>query len=296
MGSTSISKRASSTSRAMAALSWSSILLPERCVANGHSPELRTRPSSTRPRAACTWRSASQAWSNRSIRAPAPARNTPRGSVPRRLPSSGRIGSMSFRHRTVESWFWRKPGKICAQHRSTGDGCGDCADEPSLRIPVVPYTRRSAMKWVTRERAKVDRIACPWLIRRFIDRDGGFLFVPTHKALEVAERTGAIPFDVPGVEFGHHGKECSFDALVKKHNLDQDPAIVLLAKIVNGADTDNTLWNQPEAAGLNAIAEGFRHLGYKNDLEMLAAESIVYDALYAYCQHAAETGKRGDAA
>jgi len=152
------------------------------------------------------------------------------------------------------------------------------------------------MKWVTRERAKVDRIACPWLIRRFIDRDGEFLFVPTDKVMEVAERTGAIPFDVPGVEFGHHGKECSFDALVKKHNLDQDPAIVLLAKIVNGADTDNTLWNQPEAAGLNAIAEGFRHLGYKNDLEMLAAESIVYDALYAYCQHAAETGKRGDAA
>ena len=147
------------------------------------------------------------------------------------------------------------------------------------------------MKWVTRERAKVDRIACPWLIRKFIDRDGEFLYVPADQVMQVAERTGAIPYDVPGVEFGHHGKECSFDALVKKHKLDRDPAMVLLAKIVNGADTDNTLWNQPESAGLNALAEGFRHLGYNNDLEMLAAESIVYDALYAYCQRAVKTDR-----
>jgi hypothetical protein len=93
------------------------------------------------------------------------------------------------------------------------------------------------------------------------------------------------------VEFGHHGKECSFDALVKKHRLGRDPALVLLAKIVNGADTDNTLWNQPESAGLNAVAEGFRRLGYENDLEMLAAESVVYDALYAYCQEMVRRGK-----
>src|SRR6266566_2764605 len=145
--------------------------------------------------------------------------------------------------------------------------------------------RRLNMKWVTREKVKVDRVACPWLIRKFIDPQAEFLFVPTEQVMEVAEREGATPYDVKGVEFGHHGKECSFDALVKKHKLDQDPAIVLLAKIVNGADTDNTLWKQPESAGLNAIAEGFRHLGYKNDLEMLAAESILYDALYAYCQH-----------
>jgi hypothetical protein len=140
------------------------------------------------------------------------------------------------------------------------------------------------MKWVTRERVKVDRVACPWLIRKYIDREAQFLFVPAEQVKEVAQRTGAMPYDVPGVEFGHHGKECSFDALVKKYQLDRDPAIVLLAKIVSGADTDNTLWHQPESSGLNAIAEGFRHLGYKDDHEMIAAESIIYDALYAYCQ------------
>lgn len=146
------------------------------------------------------------------------------------------------------------------------------------------------MKWVTRAKAKVDRIACPWLIRRFIDAEAEFLFVPADKVMEVAGKEGAIPFDVPGVEFGHHGKECSFDALVKKHKLDRDPALVLLARIVNGADTDNTLWNQPESAGLKAVAEGFRHLGYKDDHAMLAAEAIIYEALYAYCQ---ETVRRG---
>jgi hypothetical protein len=147
------------------------------------------------------------------------------------------------------------------------------------------------MKWVTRERVKVDRVACPWIIRKFIDRNAEFLFVPADEVMQVAEREGAVPFDVPGVEYGHHGKECSFDALVKKHQLTSDAAIVLLAKIVNGADTDNTLWHQPEAAGLNAIAEGFRHLGFKNDLELVAAESIVYDALYAYCQETIRKGK-----
>jgi hypothetical protein len=147
------------------------------------------------------------------------------------------------------------------------------------------------MKWVTRERVKVDRVACPWLIRKFIDPQAEFVFVPADQVMDVAARDGAIPFDVPGVEFGHHGKECSFDALVKKHQLGRDPALVLLAKIVNGADTDNTLWHQPEAAGLNAIAEGFRHLGYKDDPEMIAAESIVYDALYAYCQEMVRRGK-----
>jgi hypothetical protein len=147
------------------------------------------------------------------------------------------------------------------------------------------------MKWVTRERVKVDRVACPWLIKKFIDPEAEFLFVPAEKVMEVAGREGTIPFDVQGAEFGHHGKECSFDALVKKHQLGSDPAIVLLSKIVNGADTDNTLWNQPEAAGLNAIAGGFRHLGYKNDHDIIAAESIVYDALYAYCQEMIRRGK-----
>jgi hypothetical protein len=147
------------------------------------------------------------------------------------------------------------------------------------------------MKWITRERVKVDRVACPWLVRKFIDPAAEFLFVPANTVMEVAAREGAVPYDVPNVEFGHHGKECSFDALVKKHRLDCDPALVLLAKIVNGADTDNSLWNQPEATGLNAVAEGFRHLGFKDDPEMVAAESVVYDALYAYCQEMVRRGK-----
>jgi hypothetical protein len=151
--------------------------------------------------------------------------------------------------------------------------------------------RRKTMKWITRAKVKVDRVACPWLIRKFIDPQAEFLFVPEDRVMEAAQREGAIPYDVKGVEFGHHGKECSFDALVKKHSLDRDPALVLLAKIVNGADTDNTLWNQPEAAGLNAIAEGFRHLGYRDDLEVIAAEAVVYDALYAYCREMVRRGK-----
>src|SRR5215471_6446742 len=140
------------------------------------------------------------------------------------------------------------------------------------------------MKWITREKVKVDRVACPWLIRKFIDPQAEFLFVPADKVLEGARVEKAIPYDVTNVELGHHGKECSFEAILKEHDLTSNPALVLLGKIVNGADTDNTLWNQPEGAGLNAIAEGFRHLGFKNDHELNAAEWIVYDALYAYCQ------------
>jgi len=147
------------------------------------------------------------------------------------------------------------------------------------------------MKWVTREKVKVDRVACPWLIRKFIDAQAEFLFVPADRVADVAKKEQAIPYDVPNVEFGHHGKECSFEAILKKRNLISDPALVLLGKIVNGADTDNTLWNQPEGAGLNAIAEGFRHLGFKDDHEVNAAEWIVYDALYAYCQEMVRRAK-----
>jgi hypothetical protein len=147
------------------------------------------------------------------------------------------------------------------------------------------------MKWVTRERVKVDRVACPWLIKKFVDPQAEFLFVPADKVMDTARAEGATPYDVPGVELGHHGKECSFDAIVKKYALGTDPALVLLAKIVNGADTDNTLWNQPEAAGLNAVAEGFRHLGFQDDHAVNAAEWVVYDALYAYCREMARQGK-----
>jgi hypothetical protein len=148
------------------------------------------------------------------------------------------------------------------------------------------------MKWITRENVHVDRVACPWLIRKFVDPKAEFLFVPADQVMAVAEREGATPFDVKGVELGHHGQECSFDAIVTKYELTSDPAMMLLARIVNGADTDNALWNQPESAGLKAVAEGFRGLGYKNDHELNAAEWIVYDALYAYCKQMVMAGKR----
>jgi len=147
------------------------------------------------------------------------------------------------------------------------------------------------MKWITRERVKVDRVACPWLIKKFVDPEAQFLFVPSDQVMTVAEREGAIPYDVKDVELGHHGLECSFDAIVKKYGLDRDTAMTLLARIVNGADTDNALWNQPEAAGLNAVAEGFRHLGFNDDHELNAAEWIVYDALYAYCREMVRRGR-----
>jgi hypothetical protein len=147
------------------------------------------------------------------------------------------------------------------------------------------------MKWITREKVKVDRVACPWLIQKFVDPQAEFLFVPSADVMTIAERENAIPYDVANVELGHHGKECSFEAIIKKYDLISNPALVLLGKIVNGADTDNTLYHQPEGAGLEAIAEGFRHLGYKDDHEINAAEWIVYDALYAYCQAMVAQGK-----
>jgi len=137
------------------------------------------------------------------------------------------------------------------------------------------------MKWVTRSRPKVDRIACPWLITRFVDPEAEFLYVPGDDVLAVAQREGAVPYDVPGVELGHHGDECSFDAIVKKYEL-RDEALHLLARIVRGADT-GAKDLRPESSGLEAIAEGFR-LQYADDLQQLAAELPVYDALYAYCQ------------
>ena len=147
------------------------------------------------------------------------------------------------------------------------------------------------MKWITRERVKVDRVACPWLIKKFIDQGAEFVFVPPDKVMDEAKRLGAVPYDVKDVELGHHGKECSFEAILKKYELTKNPALALLGKIVNGADTDNTLYHQPEGPGLEAIAEGFRHLGYKDDHAVNAAEWIIYDALYAYCQEMVRQGK-----
>ncbi len=135
------------------------------------------------------------------------------------------------------------------------------------------------MKWVTRERPKTDRIACPWLIRRFVDPDAEFLYVPAGEVLAVAVREEAIPYDVPGVELGHHGDACSLDAIVTKYNLDA-PGLPELARIVRGADTDAKDLT-PESRGLHAIAGGFR-LVFEDDHEQLERELPVYDALYAW--------------
>ena len=145
------------------------------------------------------------------------------------------------------------------------------------------------MKWITREHVKVDRVACPWLIKKFIDPQAEFIFVPREQVMEVAAREGAIPFDVSGAELGHHGPACSFEAIVEKYQI-TDPAVKLLAQIVNGADASLETFNRPEAPGLEAIAEGFRHLGLRDDYEIIEKESIVYDALYAYCQQAVDSG------
>ncbi|MBI2122839.1 MAG: chromate resistance protein [Armatimonadetes bacterium] len=141
------------------------------------------------------------------------------------------------------------------------------------------------MKWVTREHVKVDRVACPWLIRKFVDPEAEFLFVPADRVLEVARQQDATPFDVPGVELGHHEGRCSFEAIVTKYEI-ADPAIHMLEQIVHGADVANDLYGKPEAPGLKAVALGFAALGLRDDHEILEREFIVYDALYAYCRQA----------
>jgi hypothetical protein len=137
------------------------------------------------------------------------------------------------------------------------------------------------MKWVTRSHVHVDRVACPWLITRFIDSEAEFRFAPKDEVLAVAEREGAIPFDSPGVELTHDGDLCSFDVIIRKYRL-TDPALLRLARIVNAADTDR-FERDPVAAGLEAIAVGYS-LRFPDDLENLERQFAVYDALYAWCR------------
>jgi hypothetical protein len=138
------------------------------------------------------------------------------------------------------------------------------------------------MKWITRERPKIDRIACPWLILRFVDPKAEFLYVPTADVFRVAGETGAIPFDVEGVELSHEGPLCSFDAILRKYQL-TDPALQDIAIIVRGADTAR-LDLAPQAAGLLAISLGLSH-NFRDDHEQLKHGLVVYDALYAWSKH-----------
>ena len=142
------------------------------------------------------------------------------------------------------------------------------------------------MRWVTREKIKVDRVACPWLIRKFIDKDAEFVFLPDNTNWEAIQ--DGIVFDVPNCELGHHGEDVSFDSILKKYRL-SEPGLLLLADIVRAADSRPTA-PHPAGEGLRWIAQGFSALGL-SDAEILAREFIVYDALYVECQRQAQTRK-----
>ncbi len=137
------------------------------------------------------------------------------------------------------------------------------------------------MKWITRSHVHVDRVACPWLITRFIDSDAEFLFVPKSKVLEIAEKEGAIAFDTPGADLHHQDDLCTFDVIIKEYELTDKP-LLRMAKIINAADT-NRLENDPLAAGFEAIAVGYS-IRFPNDLENIMGQFEVYDALYAWCR------------
>lgn len=146
------------------------------------------------------------------------------------------------------------------------------------------------MKWVTREHPRIDRIACPWLISRFIDREPDFLYVPSAEVLDTAAQTGAVPYDVPGVEMTHVGDKCSFDAFLSKYKL-TDPALLQLAEIVRGADTSR-LDLTPQSAGLYALSLGLSQ-NFADDHEMLKYGMVMYDALYAWCKSCQAGGHNG---
>lgn len=137
------------------------------------------------------------------------------------------------------------------------------------------------MKWVTRQYVHVDRTACPWLIKKFVDPQAEFLFVPVEKISETVKKEQAIPYDAPNVELGHHGEKCSFDAIIEKYGID-DAAVLELAKIVRAADTDK-MESAPEAAGLEAIMTGIG-MAAKDDHEAIEKAGLVYDVLYIHCK------------
>jgi hypothetical protein len=138
------------------------------------------------------------------------------------------------------------------------------------------------MKWITRERPKIDRIACPWLIKNFVDRDAEFLYVPANEVLTKSKELDAIPYDIPKVEYSHDGAFCTFDTIIKKHHIN-DPALLQLAIIIRGADTDH-FDIAPQAAGLWAISAGLSY-NYTNDHEMLEIGMKLYDALYSWAKY-----------
>jgi hypothetical protein len=149
------------------------------------------------------------------------------------------------------------------------------------------------MKWITRENANVDRVACPWLVRRFVDPGAEFIYVPTDQVMTEAERQGAIPYDVKDVELGHVDGRCSFESIMLKHDLMGDKALVELAKIVHAADVSADIDSSPYGRGLKAIAFGFAYIHKLNDHKKIELETPMYDALYAFCQQQVEKGEAG---
>jgi hypothetical protein len=139
------------------------------------------------------------------------------------------------------------------------------------------------MKWITREHPRVDRVACPWLIERFVDKQAEFVYVPADQVAVEAKKRDATPYDIKDVELGHHGAECSFDAFVHKYDLDKDVAMAYMAKVIRGADTaDKTI--TPESQGVEALLEGMRLQYYPDDQKQREASQPLLDALYAYCK------------
>lgn len=141
------------------------------------------------------------------------------------------------------------------------------------------------MKWITRENANVDRIACPWLIKRFVDPDAEFLYFPASDVMKMADELGATPFDLPNVELGHVDGRCSFDSIILKYHLEHDPALMEVAKVVHAADVSQDIDTSPYGRGLHAIAHGFGYMLGTEDHRKIEQETPMYDALYAYFEH-----------
>jgi rhodanese-related sulfurtransferase len=173
---------------------------------------------------------------------------------------------------------------VSARYLEGGIDAWKAAGAPTMRkLPDIGHGSHAPTRWVTRERPKIDRVACPWLIRRFLDPFAAFAYVPPDRVLDAARETGAVPYDVPGVRFSHHGERCSFDAMVEDFEL-RDPALDTLAVVMRGADTAR-LDLAPQAAGLLAVSLGLSR-NFADDGEMLEAAMPVYDALYAWCREA----------
>ena len=155
--------------------------------------------------------------------------------------------------------------------------------------PEAPSS--ALVKWITREHPRVDRVACPWLIEKFVDKDAEFIYVPADQVMTEARTRGATPYDVKDVELGHRGPECSFDAFVRKYGLEKDPAMAYMAKVIRGADTDDKALT-PESSGVEALLDGVRALHHPTTRRSGSRRYPVLDALYAYCRERTSSGGR----